>query len=189
MIRTAAVVAVAALLAVPARAQQAQNQWKDEALRGQSSSICEKKMVVVKSERQWEQLWKDHSGEAAKPPKVDFSHEMVVAVFLGQRNKAGYQIDIVTMPDPLDKNKLVIFYKEIAPHGDFAAEMITHPYAMVKVKIHSSVTFETNQDAGVLPGESPKAPRQRINEDQRVRIYDSVNKLEDFGSFDGFNRP
>ncbi len=179
-------VAAALLAAIPSVAQQ----WQNEALRGQTSAICEHKTIVVKSEKQWKELWKEHSGAQAQEPKVDFSREMVVAVFLGVRNKAGYQIDIVTMPDPLDKNKLVIFYKEIPPHGDFAAQMITHPFAMIKVKIHSSVTFEVNQDAGVLPGEEHKAPSRRITHEETVHMYDTVGRLQGFeGSFDGLNRP
>ncbi|MBI3552265.1 MAG: protease complex subunit PrcB family protein [Elusimicrobia bacterium] len=181
------VLIAAALLAVlPARAQQ----WQRDSLKGQASAICEKKTVVVKNDKEWGDLWKQHAGEEAKAPKVDFTREMVVAVFLGQRPKAGYQVDIVLMPDPLDKNKLVVFYSEVFPKGGYSAQVVSRPYAMVKVKIHASVAFEVNQSAGVLPGEErQKAPR-RITPDQTLRMYDAVGKLKGFdGSYDGLYRP
>ena len=53
--------------------------------RGGNSRIDTPRTAVARSDAEWTALWKDHAGDAAKRPPVDFSREMVVAVFMGTR--------------------------------------------------------------------------------------------------------
>jgi hypothetical protein len=57
--------------------------------------------VVVKDQQSWDALWAGHAGKDAKPPVVDFSKQMVAAVFLGQRESGCHTttIDSVTRDD------------------------------------------------------------------------------------------
>jgi hypothetical protein len=52
--------------------------------RGSNSGIDETLEAVVRSEDEWQTLWRSHGG-ADPAPAVDFSRELVAAVFLGRR--------------------------------------------------------------------------------------------------------
>jgi hypothetical protein len=50
---------------------------------------------VIRDAAAWEKLWADHAGRDAKVPAVDFSKDMVIATFLGNRPNGCYATDIV----------------------------------------------------------------------------------------------
>jgi hypothetical protein len=174
--------AIALLTVLPAHAQN----WQKGTLQGQASAIAEKKTVVVKTASEWQSLWKEHNPQAAQAPQVDFSREMVVGVFLGERPRAGYKVEVVIQNCPTDPKKLVVFYREIPPAKDsFGAEVISHPYALVKVPIHAAVDFEVNGRMGILPGEGAQQAPKSISPDQTLHIEGVVNNLKAFaGTFD-----
>src|SRR5881628_3739643 len=64
---------------------------------GVSSGIREPTRVVVRTSREWLVVWARHFQPvgAVVPPPVDFSREMVVGVFLDERDTGGYQIEII----------------------------------------------------------------------------------------------
>jgi hypothetical protein len=171
------VTAAAFLAVIPARAQQ----WQQDKLQGQSSAISELKTVVVKTAADWQQLWKQHNPQAAQAPQVDFSREMVVGVFLGEKPKSGYKVELVVQNSPTDPKKLVVFYREIPPSNDgFSAQVISHPYELVKVPKKAVVDFEVNQRMGILPGEGAQTAPNAITPEQTVHINGVVLNLQGF---------
>jgi len=109
--------------------------------KGTQSGIEEARTVVVRTADEWQKLWRAHA--AGKPvPAVDFSQEMVVGVFAGQRPTAGYSVEIVGIRD--ENGGLVVDYRSGSPTRDaITAQVLTAPYDLVAVpKRAGEVRFE-----------------------------------------------
>lgn len=140
-----------ALAAAPAGAQT----WQK--LSGSRSGVQAAQTVVVRTDAQWRALWSRHAG-SQEAPAVDFSKEMVVGVFLGQRRRAGYSVElkVVELPGFCDETgsqpaSLLVIYAEKKPQGgSVAAEVVTTPYAFLKVPKRPAVQFERQSAARAL---------------------------------------
>jgi hypothetical protein len=100
--------------------------------KGTQSNVDEARQVVARTEAEWQALWKRH--EYDRPaPKIDFSKEMVVGVFLGSRPTAGFAVEIVGA-DVRD-GALVVSYREAKPAADaMTAQVLTSPYTFAVVE-------------------------------------------------------
>jgi PrcB C-terminal len=97
---------------------------------GTNSQITEARQVVVRTADEWQTLWKAHGATAAPP--VDFSKSMVVGVFLGERNSAGYGVQITSVRQTPDA--IVVEYRERRPApGSMTAQVITSPFQLVSI--------------------------------------------------------
>ena len=109
---------------------------------GDRSQIMSAREAVARSTEEWEALWRTHL-PARQPAVVDFSKEMVIAVFLGSRPTAGYGVAIVGAA--AEGNVLRVRYRVTSPPVDaITAQVITHPYQIVAIPKSSStdVKFE-----------------------------------------------
>lgn len=98
---------------------------------GPSSGVEEPKQVVVRSPAEWDSLWKSHAGPQTAPA-VDFSTNMVAAVFLGTRPTGGHRVEIVGTRR--EKDLLIIEYIERAPGADaIVTQVLTSPFHIVKL--------------------------------------------------------
>lgn len=89
---------------------------------------------VAKNAAEWKALWMKHNGSEDDMPEVDFSEEVVAAVFMGQKNTAGYMIEMTNAE--LKDEVLTITYKEMVPPKDgFTAQVITAPVHLAKIKV------------------------------------------------------
>ena len=52
------------------------------------------KQVTVRTDAEWNALWKDHA-PTARMPAVDFTSDMVVGIFLGSKPSSGHGVEIV----------------------------------------------------------------------------------------------
>jgi hypothetical protein len=59
----------------------------------EQSAVEEARQVVVRTPEEWKVLWKEHAPNQPMPA-VDFTKSMVIGVFLGSRNTAGYRVTI-----------------------------------------------------------------------------------------------
>jgi hypothetical protein len=111
-----------------------------------SSSVDEPQQVVVRNMDAWNVLWKSHTN-APTVPRVDFTKDMVVAVFLGTRPSAGFSVEILRARR--DGGELVIEYAESRPApGGVAAQLLTAPAHIVTVPRHNGpVRFEKRPEA------------------------------------------
>ena len=74
----------AVLLAAAMSMTQATGSGPRTIEKGDQSNIEDAKQVLVRTEAEWTQLYRQHNFD--KPaPKIDFSKEMIVAVFMGSR--------------------------------------------------------------------------------------------------------
>jgi len=169
-----ALVAIAALLVSVAASAQV-GPWSK--LEGQHSRITSARTIAVSDMAAWEKVWKEHDA-SAPVPAVNFSEESVVAVFLGETRAAGVKIEIVVQNDMIDANRLNVFYKEVrSASKGFSAQIMCRPFAMVKVRKASTVSFEANGRVSIPENmQAPKNPRDNT----KVRAM-----LETLPSFDG----
>jgi hypothetical protein len=102
--------------------------------RGPMSAIIDSKEVVARSDAEWKTLWQE-SGSAQPLPAVDFSKEMVAAVFLGSRPTGGYSVEIVGAR--LEGEVLIIDYAERRPgRAEIVTQVLTSPFHMVRLPAH-----------------------------------------------------
>ena len=100
--------------------------------RGAQSGIQTTRREVVRTATVWNALWAAHaSGRPA--PEVDFSRDMVVAMFAGSRPSAGYSIEIVSVER--ENGALTVKFRESAPPSDaMVAEVLTSPFHLAVVQ-------------------------------------------------------
>src|SRR5712691_3193554 len=61
--------------------------------RGQTSWVDSPRQVAARTPEEWAAVWRSHAPDRPLPG-VDFSKDMVVAIFLGSRPSAGYSVEI-----------------------------------------------------------------------------------------------
>jgi hypothetical protein len=99
--------------------------------KGDQSSIEEARQVLVRTDAELRQLWQQHSPERPMP-KVDFSREMVIGVFMGSRPNAGFSTAIVSATAA--NGALIVRYSESKPApGIISAQILTFPYHLVAI--------------------------------------------------------
>jgi hypothetical protein len=107
---------------------------------GAYSGISDASEVVVRSPAEWNALWKAHAG--LQPiPAVDFSQELVAAVFLGTRPSGGFGVEI--LGTRREAAALVIEYRERVPAAsDIVTQALTSPFHIVKLpRFDGSIRF------------------------------------------------
>jgi PrcB C-terminal len=103
---------------------------------GTSSGVTERSQRVVRTQAEWERLWAQvHAVQVPPPaaPKIDWSREMVLAVFMGERNSGGYRVAIRGVK-PGEKEIVVEVEEAGPPPGAITTEALTQPYQLVVVK-------------------------------------------------------
>lgn len=111
---------------------------------GPQSHVDDARQVAVRDAAEWDALWRQHAPDRDQP-RVDFTREMVVAVFLGSRNTAGFSVKITGAE--VEQGGLVVRFHETRPQpGGVVAQVITSPYYVAAVARHSgTVKFERIQ--------------------------------------------
>lgn len=104
---------------------------------GGFSGVQDKLQEVVRTDAEWKKLWEKHK-RTVRPqpslPKVDFSKEMVIALYRGSQSSGGYTVSIVSVED--DGTNIVVTYKERDPTpGGVQIAAITQPFVLVRVPV------------------------------------------------------
>jgi hypothetical protein len=112
--------------------------------KGDQSNVDDARQAVARTAAEWDTLWKQHSPDRMQP-RVDFSKEMVIGVFLGSRPSAGFDIAIVGAE--AEQGNLTVRFRETRPApGMMTAQVITSPYHLAAVPRQSgTVKFERVQ--------------------------------------------
>jgi RNA polymerase sigma factor (sigma-70 family) len=135
--------------------------------RGEHSAQVKPLRTVLRGAEEWAKVWAVAAiAEVPKKPTpaVDFSKEMVLVAFMGQRNSGGHSIQITRVVRTGDD--LTVYVRERAPApGEAADSVITHPYHLVVVPaVKGRVRFEDDAKKGGGPGrgaaERPQAPKE-----------------------------
>ena len=112
--------------------------------KGLASGVDQQTQIVVRSQDDWAALWSRHMRTQAAPPpppSVDFSRDMVVALFLGERPTGGHAIE-VTRIERTDGG-LAIRYRTTRPDPTgMQTQALTQPFHLIKLpRIAGAVTF------------------------------------------------
>lgn len=137
-------VVVAASVMIPSASAQTPGQSGRLVDRGGQSRIDTPRQVTVRNEAEWTALWREHApGRPA--PAINFSNEMVVGVFLGNRPTPAYGVEVVGTRQ--QGSELVVQYRETPPPpGRILAQIITSPFVIVALAPHpGQVRFEKAQ--------------------------------------------
>jgi protease stability complex PrcB-like protein len=98
----------------------------------EQSGVEEARQVVVRTPEEWKALWKEHA-PGQPMPAVDFTKSMVIGVFLGSRNTAGYRVTITGIER--DGAIVTVTYREERPAArDILAQVITFPHHLVRLE-------------------------------------------------------
>ena len=167
----------AALLTLAVNASAQTKTW----LEGQHSGVKQPMAVAIQDPQKWVEIWREH--DASDPvPAVDFTKQSVVVVFLGLTETAGVKVTLVVQQDPLDSNRINVFYRETAIKKGLSALVQCEPYAMVKVPRATVIDIEP--DARMSAPERANPPAAPRLDDKKVHAL--TQNLVD-PSFDGKN--
>jgi hypothetical protein len=103
--------------------------------KGNFSGIEEPLQTVVRNPEEWTALWQLHTSIQSPPtplPAVDFSVEMIVGLFPGEKRTGCYEINI-TSAGQIDSTLFIYYVEKAPPPGGFAIQAITQPYHLVKL--------------------------------------------------------
>lgn len=112
--------------------------------RGVYSGIREPLQMVIRTPDEWNAFWKRHTSNkkgASPAPTLNFSAEMVIGVFVGQKSTGGYSVEIVKVE--LNGPKMQVSYRQQSPPaGAIVIQALTQPFHLVKIPKHdASVSF------------------------------------------------
>jgi len=102
--------------------------------KGSFNSLQEKSEYVIKNNEDWKNLWhkiNSFNKPESNLPGIDFNKSIIIAVFQGQKNTGGYNIEIKKIIER--KNYIEVQVKENNSSGRFIIEAITSPYHIVKI--------------------------------------------------------
>ncbi len=103
--------------------------------KGFHSGVREPLEVVIRDEQEWAALWSRHASgrrPVPSPPPIDFSAEMVVGLFLGQKSTGGHSVEITRAE--MDGSNLRFYYRESSPPpGAIVPQVLTQPYHLVRL--------------------------------------------------------
>lgn len=112
--------------------------------KGLDSGVRERTQAVARTQGEWVALWDRHTRTRTAPPPppaVDFSREMVVALFMGERPTGGYEIEVTQVERTAAG--LTVHHRAKSPDpGDMLTQSLTSPFHLVKLaRTDESVTF------------------------------------------------
>jgi len=92
----------------------------------------EESHLVVTNQNDLNNLYQSVGNTAM--PKVDFTKNQVVALFLGTKNTGGYSISIDRVEE--EANQILVYKKVKTPSGGMVTLALTNPFVIVQ--IHST---------------------------------------------------
>jgi len=112
---------------------------------GSHSGYTNQSYLVIQDGQAWVELWNQHMLFLADPlplPEVDFSANMVVAVFMGEARTGGYALRIYDMVDVGES--IIVKMEKIEPGPNcIVPQVLTQPYHIVQIaKTDKPITFD-----------------------------------------------
>jgi len=130
---------------------------------GYDSAIEHAKTVVVRSEQEFEALWKDHIwSERAqdfifgppppRTPTIDFDKHMVVCLFRGTMGHVGHELNVTDVTE--SDTDLTVHYKTTdLPPGSILLLALEQPFHIIRIPAsRKNVVFQKSHE--ILPDET-----------------------------------
>lgn len=127
--------------------------------KGVNSAIEDPLTEVYRTGGDFAAFWTRHTENTWDPPPVpivDFTSQIVVAVFQGTKFSGGYGVEVVSVdPEESGSGNLVVNFMTSDPSpDDMVSQALTQPYHIVKV-IHSGARRVTFEGSGMPPPARP----------------------------------
>jgi len=101
---------------------------------GSRSSYKDKGALIVSDFKTFREVWKKAHGSETGIPTIDFSSEMVLAVFQGKKNTGGHSIRISDITN--DEGQLNVSVVETVPGSScVVTQSETQPYHLISIPI------------------------------------------------------
>jgi hypothetical protein len=112
--------------------------------KGLASGVGQPTQIVVRTQNDWAALWSRHmrtQTAPSPPPPVDFSRDMVVALFISERPTGGFAIE-VTRIERTDSG-LSVHYRTTRPDpAAMQPQALTQPFHLIALpRSDDPVTF------------------------------------------------
>ncbi|MFH7319544.1 protease complex subunit PrcB family protein [Desulfurivibrio sp. D14AmB] len=114
---------------------------------GQASGIDDERLTVIREQAAFADLWQEHAAAFSPPPlqpEVDFSRDMVVAVFLGQRATGGHSLAATEVRER-SASFLVKLRVTLPEAGCTVNQNPSQPYQMVIIPRSTKVVAFTSE--------------------------------------------
>ena len=98
---------------------------------GANSFIDTERTVVVRTDAEWDALWKEHGPDRPRP-NVDFKKDIVVGVFLGTRPTGGYSVAVTSVRTSNGVTTVQYAERRPAP-GLMLVQALTMPFQLVRI--------------------------------------------------------
>lgn len=92
--------------------------WK-----GRTSQIASKSHYAIRSAPDWEKLWQKHRGGFGSAPKIDFSTQMIVAIFMGTTGNTEF-LRIEDIAESAKAISITFYYLESDSYGEGSNQFI-----------------------------------------------------------------
>jgi PrcB C-terminal len=87
--------------------------------------------TAIRSKEQWQHFWTRHA--ISEPPTMDFSRDMVIAVFMGEQRSHGSAIEIQRVE--YKSVLLKVLSQVVKPPSDTTTLQVpTQPYHIIKLQ-------------------------------------------------------
>lgn len=101
---------------------------------------------VIRNDREWQRFLDDLRVAPGARPTIDFSKQIVLVIFAGEKRTGGYSVEVSRVTDdsqPGKPSKGTVHYHVLAPPaGAMVVQVITYPYVVIQVeKQLDTVTF------------------------------------------------
>ena len=106
--------------------------------------MTDSKFMVIKNEKTLDTIYNlinEGKIPVLKTPIINFEQEMVIALFLGEKNSGGYSIAVEQIMNVDDKVNVV--YRITSPKaGEMVTSVMTQPYCIIKIpKTSKEIVF------------------------------------------------
>jgi hypothetical protein len=120
---------------------------------GDISGYGEETYLVVKTETEWANVWEKHTRPylaATAYPKMNFSKNMVVCAFMGERPTTGYSVSLQRIWTE-EERMVVKIDKRNPPENFMVSEVITYPYVIASLqRTDLEIVFNITEEDGTI---------------------------------------
>jgi hypothetical protein len=99
---------------------------------GSNSGVINTRSIVIRDQAAWNTLWREHNKSNVNIPTVDFSKNMLIGVFLGERSSGCYGIEDLTVWRAAGKIQVTHHDRYPGPATACTAN-ITTPYTLIEI--------------------------------------------------------
>ena len=91
---------------------------------------------IIQTQQEWDDLW-----PSSEAPDINFSSNIVLAVYMGEKSTGGYHIEIIYIGE--NAVHIRVYIREISPSlGGCVTMALTQPYHIVKLnRIPKDIVF------------------------------------------------